>query len=338
MARLPRGDGPLPTRVASTTALTVPICWMEDNGRNSVAEQHATGGAGEPIEVGRFTTRASAEQHALVLLAVGIGCRLQRAAGTVALLVAPEDAERARWQLACYERENTGSPVSPVPARPLLYGLEAALAYCAVLTFFFAAQQREAFGIDWTTIGAAQAGLIRAGAWWRTITALTLHADLGHLAGNVGFGVLFAMLASQLLGAGLAWLGMVIAGALGNTLDAFLQSPDHTSIGASTAIFAAVGMLSGHLRRSRRVPWRGGLHRWAPLSAGILLLVFLGTSGARTDVGAHVAGFATGGFLGLALAQLADRVPHGPRAQWLYGIAAGCLLAVAWLRAILGQP
>ena len=44
--------------------------------------------------------------------------------------------------------------------------------------------------------------------------------------------------------------------------------------------------------RSRVVPWRGGVRRWAPLGGGIMLLVFLGFSGERTDIGAHVAGFA----------------------------------------------
>jgi hypothetical protein len=79
---------------------------------------------------------------------------------------------------------------------------------------------------------------------------------------------------AQLLGSGLAWLAILLAGALGNALNALVQSPKHTAIGASTAIFGALGILSGYMRRSRVVPWRGGLRRWAPLAGGVMLLVF----------------------------------------------------------------
>ena len=82
------------------------------------------------------------------------------------------------------------------------------------------------------------------------------------------------------------------------------------------------------------VPWRGGIRRWAPLSAGILLLVFLGFGGENTDVGAHVAGFAFGGLFGLALGRWGHYLPQGPRAQWLYGLATVGLLAAAWLLAL----
>ena len=73
------------------------------------------------------------------------------------------------------------------------------------------------------------------------MTALGLHADSVHLAGNLVFGLVFGFLAGERLGWGLAWFGMLLAGALGNTLNAFVQAPDHTSVGASTAVFATLG-------------------------------------------------------------------------------------------------
>ena len=99
-------------------------------------------------------------------------------------------------------------------------------------------------------------------------------------------------------------------------------------------IFGALGIVAGFLRQRRVVPWRGGIRRWAPLSAGILLLVFLGFGGENTDVGAHVAGFALGGLLGLALGRWGRQLPQGWRAQWLYGLAALGLVAGAWLLAL----
>jgi membrane associated rhomboid family serine protease len=139
---------------------------------------------------------------------------------------------------------------------------------------------------------------------------------------------------TRLLGAGLAWLAILVAGALGNAVSALLRAPDFSAIGASTALFGAIGIISGYLRHRQVVPWRGGIRRWAPVSAGVLLLVFLGFGGERTDVGAHVAGFAVGGLLGLALSRLGHRVPQGPRAQWCYGGAAVALVALAWALAI----
>jgi rhomboid protease GluP len=286
------------------------------------------------VEVGRFKTLADARQQVLVLAAVGIECHLIRADRDVGLYVAPIDVEHAMQELACYERENLPSGHRPLPARPARHAVDAALAYCAVLLFFFGAERRHALSVDWAAIGAAQAGLIRDGAWWRTFTALSLHADLLHLMSNLAPGVIFGIFVAQLLGSGLAWGTILLAGALGNALIAHVQAPEHAAIGASTGIFGALGILSGYMRRSRVVPWRGGIRRWAPLGAGIMLLVFLGFSGERTDIGAHVAGFAMGGVMGFILAPAADRLKSNPRVQWVAGALASGLFFLAWLLAL----
>jgi rhomboid protease GluP len=221
------------------------------------------------VEVGRSKTLADARQQVLVLAAVGIECHLRRADRDVGLYVASTDVEQAVQELACSERENLPSGQRPLPARPARHAVDAALAYCAVLLFFFGAERRHALSVDWAAIGAAQAGLIRDGAWWRTFTALSLNADLLHLMSNLASGVIFGIFVAQILGSGLAWLTILLAGALGNSFNALVQSPEHTAIGASTGIFGALGILSGYMRRSRVVPWRGGLRRWAPLAGGV---------------------------------------------------------------------
>ncbi len=286
------------------------------------------------VEVGRFSARADAEQRALVLVAAGIDCRLIAAAGVISLRVRSAEAWRARQELASYERENAAPRRPWSPTGAALRRAEGALVYAAVLLFFFAAARRHALGIDWLSAGAANAGRIIEGEWWRTLTALALHRELGHLMGNLAFGVAISLLAAEILGSGLAWLAMLVAGALGNALDAACHAADHTAIGASTALFGALGILSGHERRSRIVPWRGGLRRWAPIGAGIMLLTFLGFGGERTDVGAHVAGFAVGVAIGFALAHGGGRVPQGARAQRVYGLLAAGLFGLAWLLAI----
>lgn len=68
--------------------------------------------------------------------------------------------------------------------------------------------------LAWEQAGLADAGLIRTGQWWRCVTALFLHADVGHLMSNVvALGVLKTPLVGRRLGAGLAWILFVIRGA-----------------------------------------------------------------------------------------------------------------------------
>ncbi len=288
----------------------------------------------ELVEISRPGTRAAAEQEALVLAAVGINSRLVSADGAVTLYVSPLEAPRARFELSCYAREN--APKRPLlPAVAALRSIEGALAYCAIMLFFFAAERRHALSIDWLAAGAAQAGLIQDGAWWRTITALCLHADLGHLMSNLAFGAVAGVLVAQLLGTGLGWLAILLVGALGNEINALVHSAGHSAIGASTAVFGALGILSGYTRTSRSVPWRSHIRRWAPVGAGIMLLAFLGFGGERTDIGAHVTGFAIGVAAGLALARAGGLLPHRPWAQRVCGALALALLALAWVMALL---
>jgi rhomboid protease GluP len=287
----------------------------------------------ELVEVSRSRTRTGAEQQALVLAAVGISSRLVVADGAAVLYVSPLEAARARRELSVWAREN--APTSPMlPTVAALHRIDGALAYCAVLLFFFAATRRDAFGVDWIAAGAAQAGLIRDGAWWRTVTALCLHLDLDHLLSNLAFGAVAGVLVAQLVGTGLGWLVILLAGAFGNGLNAAFHSAGHTAIGASTAVFAALGILSGHAWTVRAVRWRGGIRRWAPIGAGIMLLAFLGFGGERTDVGAHVLGFAVGAATGFALGRAGHRVPHGPDAQQVYGVIVCGILLLAWFMAL----
>ena len=287
----------------------------------------------DPVEIRRCADRREAEQLALVLAAMGIASRQAPLPAGIALLVATADANAARRQLAAYERENAPRPRTAPPAA-LGAGWPAALAYVLILLFLAGAARRELWSIDWLAAGAVQAGLIRAGAWWRAVTALTLHLDPGHLVGNLVAGTVIGTLAAQLLGPGLAWLAILLAGSLGNLLAAALRAPDHAAIGASTAVFAALGIVAAFTRQRRWQERHLRLRRLAPLGAGVLLLAYLGFGGERTDVGAHVAGFAVGLAVGWVLARWYERVPRGPRAQWRYGGLAAGLLLLAWALAI----
>jgi membrane associated rhomboid family serine protease len=197
---------------------------------------------------------------------------------------------------------------------------------------------RQAFSFDWLTAGEAQTGLIMSGEWWRALTALTLHADVEHLLGNIGMGCLLGLFVSQVLGAGLAWLAILLAGGIGNGLNALVHPAAHTSIGASTAVFAALGIPTVLALTRQQSPWTRGLRRWLPLVGGVTLLFFLGLGGERTDVGAHFAGFFVGSLFGLGLSASGTRVPQGIQAQYAFGAIAIGLSVLAWVLAFALAP
>lgn len=288
------------------------------------------------VEVARYPDREKANERALVLTAVGIPCVLNTRGDGVAVTVPLRHAPVAHAQLNAYARENAPGRVQA--PRPDLgrYGLEAALAVDALLAFLFAADHQFAFGLSWLQAGAADAALILSGEPWRLVTALGLHGDGGHLLSNLAFGtVAWAMLAGA-LGSGVAWLATLLAGALGNAASALLHGPGHIAVGASTAVFGALGLVAGLAGRRRMLAAETQrVRRWAPLAAGVMLLALLGLTGERTDVLAHIGGFVAGSALGLAGGRLPDRMLASLRVQFAAGAAAALAFAGCWTAAIL---
>ena len=272
-------------------------------------------------------------EFALVLQAVGIRCRVVPRDGKFALTVDAGDADGAREQLRLYRHEHRGWPPRFDPRFGAQDGLVCASLYGVTILLFDIAQRNRAFSLDWWGAGMSHAGLIRDGEWWRAVTALALHADAVHLTGNLVFGLVFGFFAGDLLGWGLAWSGLLLAGALGNVLNAFAQAPTHTSIGASTAVFATVGILSAYTWRRRGTQ----INRWVPLGGGLALLAFLGMSGERTDIFAHFAGFGSGCLFGLVFAVLQTRAPLAAWHKHTLGLAASLFFALAWALALLAH-
>ena len=287
------------------------------------------------VVVRRCAERSQAELYALVLSAKGIESVIVQDADAFSLLIAPEDADQAEEELTAHDSENQGNRPrgnGSVRAPP---NIEILLVYWAVLLFFFAAARRDALSVQWLEIGSAQAGSIRAGEWWRTVTALFLHVSGTHLLSNLAFGTVFLLLLSQVLGPGMTSLAVVAAGAAGNALNALVRPEFHTSIGASTAIFAAVGLLAALRQKWRPGRMSSSLRDWVPLAGGVMLLALLGFSEGQTDILAHVFGFASGVGVGALLAWRDRRWPEDRPAQLKSAWAAGAIVALAWLCAVL---
>ncbi|HYE94263.1 MAG TPA: rhomboid family intramembrane serine protease, partial [Terriglobales bacterium] len=230
-----------------------------------------------------------------------------------------DDAPKAHAMLAAYddERRDTAAARADDAPYPWISGVALGLLLLWLHTLTGTAAWREP--------GAAIAGRILAGEWWRSVTALTLHADVVHVVGNAcALAVLLPPLV-QRFGAGAALIALVASGALGSVLAAFVHAARHSSIGASTAAFAAVGILVAD-RLVTREPARR--KRWLVPIAGVLLVVMLGT-GPRADLAAHAFGFVAGAALGAPAAALMKR-PLPAVAQWLLGTLAALILAASW--------
>jgi membrane associated rhomboid family serine protease len=282
----------------------------------------------EIVEIFRSFGRSACEERGFVLHAVGIPSQVVWLGRAWALVVPAAQQAAALAHLEQYERENPPRR-RPMAPEPLHRGAWLGSAvYAAVLLLVGYLAGGLALDADWLDAGALVAGATRAGEFWRAVTALTLHLDVGHLLANLGFGVVFGLLAGQLLGPGVAWASVLVAAGAANLLNAFVQPELHSSVGASTAVFATLGLLAAYAWRRRRDPGDRWAYRWAPLVAGVILLGITGAGGERTDVLAHLTGFAMGVLAGIVHATWC--VPRGPLAQWVSGALAVAALALAW--------
>jgi len=284
-------------------------------------------------EAGRYARLAEANERALVILSMGHGYWLFKDGAQFVLCVESRHKAAVARELDKFEMENR-SPWPSARAEFLIPPLSL-FVFSWVMTLFFLLQQRDP---DWWVErgGASTGAILRQGQWWRIMTALTLHANFSHFAANLITGLLFAAFLLPVLGTGVTWTGILMSGALGNLLDAWLyREQPRVSIGASTAVFGSLGILVA-CRTMDTLSSPRKIRLWElilPLGAGLALLAFLGTGGEQTDYMAHFWGFVSGCGLGACAAwwKLKERTPATVQ-RLLAFLAPACLVA-AWLRA-----
>jgi rhomboid protease GluP len=286
--------------------------------------------SGIPLRVTRDL--ALAQEWELVLTAQGLSPSVHQTSDGILLSVPENELERALASLSAYERENPAKlterdePIASAAA-------PAGILVAAMLVVFFCVTVSWNPSVLWFERGSADADRILRGELWRTVTALTLHADLVHVLSNAMAAAVFLGAVYGTLGVGLGSALVLLAGAGGNLANALLHGSSHVSVGASTAIFASVGLLGsfGMVRRRRRAA--PGRRAWLPVAAALALLAILGTGGQRVDILAHLFGFLLGGVLGMLFAFAA---PDPPRqgVQWLCGFTVLALLVYCWTLAL----
>jgi rhomboid protease GluP len=273
-------------------------------------------------------SRQRADEWAVVLAAAGTPHWLRRRLDGWAVIVPADDAPSALESLAAYDQENARDGTSrhddTTSSRPMtIVGAVVAL----LLIGFFAITGPRGARSAWFEHGSADATRMMAGEWWRAITALTLHADAPHLASNAAATVLLMTAVCWHLGPGVGLWLLLLAGAGGNAVTAAVHGSDHVSVGASTAIFGAIGILAA-LRIIAGRAGAGGKKSWVVIAASLALLALLGT-GPDADLLAHLFGFLLGGGLGLIAALTIRWIPPAP-VQWLLAAAAGAVVIGAW--------
>lgn len=295
---------------------------------NNLADEHVT--------LGETPQRQQAELWALVLLSADIPTSIELQAGNYVLRVSSSLAARAAMELEFFEKENRNWPPfkdMPLPAqaigeRPPTVLMMGSLVIFHMVTGPFVS------GSEWFRHGAVNSrAVLEGGEWWRLLTALTLHSDPVHLFSNVFIGGLVIHFLCKMSGTGLAWLMLMLAGTVANYANVVARGAGHISVGFSTAVFAAVGLLCGG--QVSRMNWRSVL---LPLGAGVAMLAMLGSAGKRTDLGAHLWGLVVGFLFGLAWRWLGKNIRFDSR-----GFKQTCFLAVtlisvwlAWVKALAG--
>ncbi len=287
------------------------------------------------VSVGETPETEGAHLWSLVLHAADIEHGLRRGQAGWQLLVLEEDLPRAREELRLFSEENHNWP----PERAIRSEREgvvekspSVLPVLGALVVFHGITGGWAGHSLWFVSGDLdRVRVMSDGQWWRLITALTLHADSVHLLGNVFFGGLLVYYLCRHLGSGIAWFLVLLTGVLANAINVFFHDDLYHSIGFSTAVFGMVGMLSG--MRLRRI---GGWQEVVlALGSAASLLALMGSSGEKTDLGAHFWGVGVGLLVGMILATLglAGKRILPPVGQWLLFFGTMTMVFGCWVYA-----
>ena len=238
------------------------------------------------------------------------------------LRVEPDELERARAVVLEYRRENRRFAWhrTAVASRPLSWN-PAAVPWVLVLCAIHALLPMALRSAGWVEASSVR----QQGQWWRLFTGTWLHADVAHLASNVGTGALTLGFAMGRYGPGTALCLSLVAGAAANIPGVLLREPSARALGASGVVMAALGLLVGHAVIWWRISRHASKPVWISLGAGGFLFLSLGVNPA-SDVLAHAGGFVGGILLGALAAWF-----RWGRFEKLWALAYAALAVGPWL-------
>ncbi len=234
----------------------------------------------------------------LILASQNIEAQVHKNNGLFDILVAEKDITVSRSSVETCFMENTipghDSTIAALPvssfSSPACFAIMAVMALIHGLSMFFNIHESmiTTYGISWLHLAQGQT--------YRAVTALFIHLDARHLAGNLAGLLIFAAPVISASGYGTGPFILLFTGTAANLLNASLLHTAGLSIGASTAVMAAAGLLAVfQVMRSSR-----GFHAdtLMPILAGAVLMALF-SQGEHTDIMAHVFGFVCGIFSGI---------------------------------------
>jgi membrane associated rhomboid family serine protease len=273
-----------------------------------------------------------ADTYRLVLSSSGISHRSRKGKHGWDILVNDTEHEKAINTIEQYLKENQDFHQTD---EPLCHEYRKTFTGLWVSAILLASHVAITIGNDGEVIArtyGSSAFHILRGELYRSVTSLMIHANVMHLAGNMLGIAIFGTAVCTITGWGVGWFMILATGVLGNLMNAVLYKTGHLSIGASTAVFGAVGILAAHqFFKKFRLPGRR-MKAWLPLGAGLAILSMLG-SGEHTDLTAHLFGFMAGLILGAFYGVLVKR-PATRAYQICFLLIALSVLVVSWMRGL----
>ena len=268
-------------------------------------------------------SRRQVMDWSLVLLSQGIESTIDRDEETGwCLIVAASDRDRSRESIQRYQTENRHWPWRQEIPSGILFDW-GSVGWALLLCLFFYLSERWP---DLRSAGVLDGIAVNKGEWWRISTATFLHADAGHLAANVGIGVVLLGLVMGRYGTGLGLFATYLAGVGGNLMT-WLVHRNHESLGASGMVMGCMGLLGAQTAlRSANPHALKSLFR--SVGGAFMLFVLFGLN-PETDVSAHAGGFLTGIFLGSVMAR-EIRNHQNTSVNLLAGIAFCALVILTW--------
>lgn len=267
------------------------------NSQNDIAEE------GDFVVIGTYKSVRLAHEAGLAVLAAGHHYWVYQVEDLYALAVLPKHAETLRREVDIAQLKNRFWPPVSIDLPNQSTRKTPTVIFAISLLGMFTAQNAiprlKDVGMN------SSEGVFQNGEWWRIVTAITLHADLAHLAGNLLGIAFFTYLCCRYMGNGLAWFLIVLVASFSNLTNAYIRMGEpFFSLGASTAVFAALGLLAGFpvgtfLKTRDPMQNRDWL---VPFFGGCILFAWMGGGEFPTDVMGHVLSFAFGTVVAIGIA------------------------------------
>ena len=272
--------------------------------------------------------QSEVEEISLVLISQSIPFHVEESTDGFAIYVPSAYLDRARTHVGEYSDEAVRAETSDdVDAYRFSHGIPLGIIAILISIHFWRTNLPPYIDIEGTFSNTKS--IIEYGQLYRLITSLFLHVDIRHLMGNCVALWLFGAPVCGRFGNGVGSFLMLYCGIFGNLFSVVLRDDSIHSMGASTAVFAGLGLLVG-IRISGKHGNGKTVNAWLALGAGLALLGFLGT-GERSDLFAHLGGFIFGLTAGCIHHFIFSNAPSA-LVQRICGFLSITTVFTAWLK------